>query len=300
MLLLAIFALALAGTAVGLLLWGMALPRARATARVEQIGTYGHLPDTSATPAGPQRRSVISALARRLGDALANRLGGYEEWVRRGLVAAGIYRITPRAFMGYQCLAAVAMAALVMVAFAGEGPLAVMLAAMAAALVTGVPILILRMRARTRVGDIDRGVPDLIDMLVVTIEAGMGFSAALQAASSRLGGPLGDELRLTMQEQRMGMTLRESLTNLGRRVDAPAMHSFVRSVTQGETLGVSVGTVMRNLAREMRVRRRQMAEERAQKAPVKMLFPLVFLMFPSLGIVLLGPAIIEITQSMGK
>ena len=298
MLLLAILTLILAGLAVALIVRGIALPGARASSRVEQIGAYGYAPP-SAAPAKSDRTSIVAGLARSSGEFMASRLGGYETWLKDRLVAAGIYGLVARTLIGYQFIVLIVLTGLVVATFAEQGAGVIVWVLLCAAVVMGLPALLLRNRARSRVEAVDRGVPDLIDMLVVTIEAGLGFSASLQTASTRIEGPLGDELRLTMQQQRMGIALRESLTHLASRVEGPAMRSFVRSVTQGEALGVSIGTVMRNLAREMRVRRRQVAEERAQKAPVKMLFPLVFLMFPSLGIVILGPAIIEITQKLG-
>jgi tight adherence protein C len=101
-------------------------------------------------------------------------------------------------------------------------------------------------------------------------------------------------VRLTLQEQNMGLTLVESLRNLQVRAETPGMRIFVRAVSQGETLGVSIGQIMRNVAEEMRKRRKAAAEERAQKAPVKMLFPLIFLIFPAIFVVLLLPSMIRI------
>ena len=96
----------------------------------------------------------------------------------------------------------------------------------------------------------------------------------------------------------MGLSANEALANMLGRADTPAMRSFVRSILQGETLGVSIGKIMRDLAVEMRKRRRQVAEERVQKAPTKMLFPLVFLIFPAMFVVILGPAAIEILHTI--
>jgi tight adherence protein C len=141
--------------------------------------------------------------------------------------------------------------------------------------------------------------PDMIDLLVVTIEAGLGILASMRVASETLPDPLGQELRLTLQEQRMGLSVGEALESLGRRADCPNMRVFVRSLTQGEKLGVSMGTTMRNLAVEMRKRRKAAAEERAQKMPVKMLFPLLFFIFPAIFIVLLVPAFIQIGDLLG-
>jgi tight adherence protein C len=110
-------------------------------------------------------------------------------------------------------------------------------------------------------------------------------------ASERLHGPLGDELRLTLQEQSMGLSTQESLRHLLARCDTPFMRSFVRSILQGETLGVSIGQIMRDLAVDIRKRRKQAAEEQAHKAPIKILFPLIFLIFPGMFLILLGPAV---------
>jgi tight adherence protein C len=146
---------------------------------------------------------------------------------------------------------------------------------------------------------IDREVPDMIDQVVVTLEAGVGFASSLQLAAERLSGPLGVEMRLTLQEQRMGLPLSQSLVHLRDRVDSFNVRSFTRAVTQGERLGVSIGAIMRELAIDMRKRRRQAAEEAARKTPVKILIPLVFFILPSMFIVLLGPAMIKIADQLG-
>jgi len=135
--------------------------------------------------------------------------------------------------------------------------------------------------------------------LVVTVEAGLGFVGSLQTAAERITGPLGQELRLTLQEQNMGLSIQEGLMNMLNRVDTPSMRSFVRSIVQGETLGVSIGQIMRDLAQEMRRRRRASAQERAQKAPIKILFPLVLLIFPAMFVVLLGPALLLFMKAFG-
>src|ERR671925_3361 len=127
---------------------------------------------------------------------------------------------------------------------------------------------------------------------------GLGFVGSLQMASGRLTGPLGEELRLTLQEQNMGLSINEALANTMARCDTPSMRSFVRSIVQGETLGVSIGQIMRDLATEMRRRRKASAEERAQKAPIKILFPLVFLIFPAMFVVLLGPALAQFLHAI--
>ncbi len=156
------------------------------------------------------------------------------------------------------------------------------------------PVYYVELKRRKRMELIDKQMPDLIDLLVVTIEAGLGILASMRVASESMGDPLGQELRLTLQEQRMGLSVGQAIESLGRRCDAANMRMFVRAITQGERLGVSIGTTMRNLSVEMRKRRRAMAEERAQKMPIKMLFPLIFFIFPALFIVILTPMVISI------
>jgi tight adherence protein C len=146
---------------------------------------------------------------------------------------------------------------------------------------------------------VDRDLPDLIDLLIATLEAGLGFAGSLQLVADRFSGPLGEELRLTLREQNMGLSTEDALSNLLHRCETPSVRSFARAVSQGESLGVSIGTMMRNLAAETRKRRRQAANEKVQKAPVKMLFPLVFMIFPALMIVLLYPAVHQVLQQLG-
>ena len=130
----------------------------------------------------------------------------------------------------------------------------------------------------------------------MTLEAGLSFAQSLRLAATKIKEPLASEVRLTLQEQNMGLTLVEALENLLGRMNTPGIRMFARSVAQGETMGVSTGQIMRNLAVEMRKRQRAYAEERAQKAPVKVLFPILLLIMPSLFIVLLLPVMINIMK----
>jgi tight adherence protein C len=146
---------------------------------------------------------------------------------------------------------------------------------------------------------VDRRLPEMIDVLTATVEAGLGFAGSLQLVAGRFDGPLGEELRLTLHEQSMGLSSEQALANFVDRCDTPSVRAFARAVTQGESLGVSIGTMMRNLATETRKRRRQLVREQMMKAPVKMLFPLIFLIFPSLFLVLLFPAAYNLIHALG-
>jgi len=117
---------------------------------------------------------------------------------------------------------------------------------------------------------------------------------------ARLFKPLGSELRLTLGEQAMGLTMNDALKNMLERTNrSVSMRAFVQSIVQGETMGVSIGKTLRDLAVDMRKRRRQQAEERAQKAPIKLLFPLTFLILPAMMIVILGPAVRAVAHGLG-
>ena len=303
--LIGIVLLALCGTAIAAAAWGYAQPRTRALARVREIEAYGfgaEPADAAAAALRPERRpSPFLAIGARVGAVLDHgALHKYELWVRSRLIAAAMYDVAARTVVGLQFT----LAGILVFIFAITGPAStlvmnVVLTISAAAIFWAAPAVYIYGRGARRLDIVDRQVPDLIDMLVVTLEAGLCFGASMDVASSRIRPPIGDEVRLTMQEQSMGLSMSEALTNTLARVDTPNMSAFVRSVVQGNALGISMGLVMRNLAADMRVRRRQQAEERAHKAPVKMLFPLIFLMFPALLIVILGPAMFEITEQLG-
>jgi tight adherence protein C len=249
-------------------------------------------------------RGKLDSVATKVGDAVADRSKTRSmERVQRDLIAAGLYHVKPSRFMGYRVLCAVGFPLLWiwLAATVGAKPAqAVLLTLIIAFLGWWMPARILQERAKQRLAEIDYQLPELIDLLVVTIEAGLGFVGSLQTASGRLGDPLGQEIRLTLQEQSMGLSIQEALLNLLARCDTPSMRSFVRSIVQGETLGVSIGQIMRDLAHEMRRRRHASAQEKAQKAPIKILFPLVLLIFPAMFIVLLGPAIFRFIDALGS
>jgi tight adherence protein C len=294
--------LTLSGASVALVARAAVMPRLRASQTLGRIGSYGFTSKQADESRLSAARTALDGLAAGVGG-LFGRFGALrEESIRRALVSAGIYGLAPRKFLGYRILCAVSVPVVwVWLASTAGYPSLLALVGTAIAAVIGwtAPMTMVRRRARARSEAIDYELPNLIDLLVVTVEAGLGFSGSLQLAAERFGGPLGDELRLTLQEQSMGLSTNEALRNLLVRCDTPLMRSFVRSVLQGETLGVSIGQIMRDLAIDMRKRRRQAAEERAQKAPIKLLFPLVFLIFPAMFVVLLGPAVLYFLDAFG-
>jgi tight adherence protein C len=302
--LLLIFGLALLGFATAIAVRAVTSVSVEASERVASIDAYGYV-DSAGIAVAPRRslRRAFDSAAGSAGRALAPRLGSFSEAdVTNNLRGAGIRDLEATTFLGYQTVSALTLpVALALLASAAgtATALAVLGVIFGAAAGWVLPMTLLRNRAEARRHRIEVALPDLIDLLVLMVEAGLGFSGAMRMAAGRIQGPLGDELRLTLQEQNMGLSTKEALTNLLDRCDTPSMRSFVRSVLQGETLGVSIGAILRNLADDMRKRRRQLAEERAQNAPIKMLFPLVFLIFPPIFIVLLYPAVTTLTETLG-
>jgi len=274
------------------------------SATIDQIQTYGYVAEsTGGSETESTGRRPLDSLAGRVGDWAARRSGSFgEAKIRDKLISAGMYGTTPRKILGYQVLCAIAFSLVVLWLVPAMGGSLILAAALAVAAGVGgwfAPTYYIELKRRERMEKIDKQMPDMIDLLVVTIEAGLGILASMRVASESMGDPLGQELRLTLQEQRMGLSVGQAIESLGRRADAPNMRIFVRAITQGERLGVSIGTTMRNLSLEMRKRRRAMAEERAQKMPIKMLFPLIFFIFPALFIVILTPMIIGIVDALG-
>ncbi len=303
MILILIGALVLMGTAVALLARAVGMSRARTSETLAQIDQYGFSTTRVSAVASSAARGLIDGVASFLGTAVSARLTGLKEAeIRRDLMAAGYYHLSPKRFLGYRVISAICVpVAVIWLVFTLGFPALLAVAALIASLFAGwvTPMVIVRKRMERRHEQVEQELPELVDLLVVTVESGLGFSGALQVASTRVQGPLGDELRLSMQEQTMGLSVEDALRNMLARCETPSMRAFVRSVLQGETLGVSIGQIMRNLAEEMRKRRKSAAEERAQKAPIKILFPLIFLIFPAMFIVLLGPAIFSMADAFG-
>ncbi len=142
-----------------------------------------------------------------------------------------------------------------------------------------------------------RGLPDVIDLLVISVEAGLGFEQALQRVVLSVEGPLADEFSRMLGEVRAGSTRAEAMRAMDARIEVAEVRSFVLAILQADTFGVSIGRVLRSQAEEMRIKRRQLAQEKAQKAPVKMLIPMVFCIFPALFTIVLGPAVIRIANN---
>jgi tight adherence protein C len=299
-----ILGLSLIATSGVLVLRSFSLAHAKRRRTLDQIAAYGFGTISPAAAEHADVKSVFGHLATRTGEKALARFDGLrsnETGLRKLLTAAGMYQTSVASFVGARILATLVGPSF-LVLFVLTGALDVRLF-FTCVLLTGMgwfmPNVVVQRRARLRVELIDREVPELVDLLVTTVEAGVGFASALQLASRSIEGPLGQELRLALREQSLGLTPEEALRNVAARVDSPATRAFTQALLQGESLGVSIGTILRDLAVDMRKRRRQAAEERAQKTPTKILFPLIVLILPAMFIVVLGPALLDIIRFLG-
>ncbi|MBV9100214.1 MAG: type II secretion system F family protein [Candidatus Dormibacteraeota bacterium] len=162
-----------------------------------------------------------------------------------------------------------------------------------------VPQMVLKRRIKRRQKEILLSMPSALDLLTISVEAGLSFDAALARVADKYKNALTQELTQMLNEVRLGRPRLEALDDLGKRCKVEELSNFVQAVIQSEQLGVGVANVLRIQSEEIRRRRRQRAEEQGQKAPLKMLFPMVGCIFPTLFIVLLGPAVIEVAHEFG-
>lgn len=162
------------------------------------------------------------------------------------------------------------------------------------------PEWLLRSRSGRRQTRIRRALPDALDLMSITVEAGLGFDAALERVSREMGGPLGEEFYRVVQEMRLGKGRGEALRDLAQRSTVPELKAFVLATIQAEIFGISIARVLHIQAQELRLKRRQLAETEAQKLPVKLVFPLLLFIFPAVIVVLVGPAAISLYQTFGS
>ncbi len=300
------FGVTLVGLSARMIARAIVVPRLQLKEHLREIDDYGFGVETSAEPLAPRQRLInrIRVAAERTGRFARTNVPRLRPLERGELCAAGFYETAPDLVHGYRVLAMVLLPTLFLCLVLASGG---SLSLMSFALIVGsggagwlVPSFIIKRRGSARLYDIDRQLPELIDLLIATVEAGMGFAASIGLVANRFRGALGDELRLTLKQQSLGISNQQALEDMVERCDTASVRAFVRTVNRGESMGVSIGPILRELASDMRRRRRQAAREKMQKAPVKMLFPLMFLIMPALMLVILYPAIYSVMHNFSS
>lgn len=288
---------------VPLLIWAVASPRSPHDATLRNLGQGG---------AGDLRQLVLARGAgeRAVRPATRALAGVAHRWTPSGMVEALEHRIVlagqpagwhlERVLAAKVLLASLALTLGLVLMLAGSGLRGVLGTVVLVALAYLLPDLILHSRAASRQEEIERALPDTLDQITVCVEAGLGFDAALSQTGRSGSGPLGEELVRTLQEMQLGATRAEALRALLGRVDSTDLRRLVHALLQAETYGIPIANVLRTQSGELRVRRRQRAEERALKIPVKLVFPLVLFILPSLFIAILAPAVIDIIEMFGN
>ena len=224
---------------------------------------------------------------------------GTLESISARLLAAGMGRtITPTAFLAMKAAGGLLGGVLgFAVGAAAAGPLAAF--PLALGLAAGgfiAPGFVVSMRGRKRREEIRSQLPDALDLLAVSVEAGLGFDGAVAKLTEHMEGALAEEFSLTLGEMRIGESRHDALKKLAERAATPEVASFSRAIIQADQLGISLGRLLRVQASESRLKRQAAAEEKAMKSPIKMLFPTVIFIFPAMFIVILGPAMLNLMK----
>jgi tight adherence protein C len=276
------------------------LPARERRSSVNRAATYGKFRAAFGQQQLPFSKRVLAPLGDRLaGWTLKLHPRTTVEGVSTRLLAAGLGRkISPTTFLAFK--SALALGGLVLGALFGgaaAGPGGVLFAAIALAGIGFIaPDFVVSGKARSRKDRIRAELPDALDLMAVSVEAGMGFDGAISKLTEHMHGPLADEFALTLGEIRIGESRQDALKKLSDRTSTPELSSFVRSIIQADQLGISLGRILRVQATDSRLKRQAAAEEKAMKAPIKMLFPTVLFIFPAMFLVILGPAFLNLSK----
>jgi len=299
---------ALAAGAILLIVIGLAggTPVDPVQARLTQLGTMQAKNLEELELQQPFVERTLRPLAKRLSGGVSRVTStSFSERTEKRLALAGNPgEIRVADWLGVKAIGAIVGAIIFVLIFAGLNPLkmpillGLLLAPVGALFGYTVPEFWLGGRIKKRQKAILLMIPDALDLLTISVRAGLGFDAALAKVVEKLAGPLSDEFRRALAEVRVGKTRREALRDIVARTEVAPLTNFIGAIIQAEQLGVSISKVLQVQSEQLRIERRQRAEEQAAKAPIKMLFPLVGCIFPSLFIVILGPAVILIVLNL--
>jgi tight adherence protein C len=294
-----IFAIGLFGAATYLLLTGLTVRQREVAGTLRKAKRYG----LSSAREVETRRSVnerlVGPLTAKVAAVTLRVLPRTDQnVVANRLVAAGLARsMSPQMYLaikGGLVMLSVVFGVLVMVSGAMPPAIGILVALGGAAIGYIAPDFFINSRTRGRREQMQMELPNVLDLLCVSVEAGLGFDAAVSKLSERMVGPLVDEFGLVLHEMRIGESRSDALKSLSERVDVPEVSQFARAIIQADQLGIALSRILRVQSHDMRVRRQLAAEEKAMKAPVKMLFPTVIFVFPSMFVVALGPAALNL------
>jgi tight adherence protein C len=298
MIFLLVFGLASLGLAAFLIGEVATLPARQREGSLRRAATYGHRrrPVAGQSQEGFRERAV-EPMKMGLAHAvlkLSPRMT--VDKVSRRLMGAGVGRaISPTSFLASKALFAILgfLGGTFLGGVAGKGSLGILLALFFLFFGFMLPDMFISFKARGRREEIRAELPDALDLLAVSVEAGLGFDAAIAKLTEHMEGPLVDEFALSLGEMRIGETRTHALEKMVQRVQAPELASFVRAIIQADQLGISLGRILRVQATDTRNKRQAAAEERAMKAPIKMLFPTALFIFPAMFLIILGPAFLN-------
>jgi tight adherence protein C len=293
------------GAAIGLVVFALASQaeeKATVRASLRQLEGYEVENVRDQELLNPVRERVLSPALRALTD-IGRRITpvGFVDSVRQKFVYSG----NPSAdavdrFLAEQVIAVVVAFVLIVLVFVRKpvsGTTFWMVIGFLIAIALLGPTATLNRKVQERQVALRNKLPDILDLLTISVEAGLGFEQALDRTVSAVPGPLSEEFGRMLGEVRAGASRADAMRSLETRTNVPEIRSFVLAILQADTFGVSIGRVLRAQADEMRIKRRQIAQEQAQKAPVKMLIPMVFCIFPALFVIVLGPAVLRIVNT---
>jgi len=269
--------------------------------RMESINSMYNLQDEEDEMRKPFVERVVNPAYQRFIDALGNITpGSMKKKYDKMIMQAGVgKKFTPNSILSIQLMLSIVMGSFLYMIFrllTGEGN--IMLSVLFGALGFFLPYVRLNSTAQIRQKRVQSALPDLLDLLYISVEAGLGFDTAMKKSAEKMPGPLSDEIKKALDDIAKGRDRQDALKGIIRRTGVDDINTFITAVIQSEILGTNIASMLRTQSTVMRQKRRQRAEETAMKIPIKMLFPLIFFMFPALFVVILGPAVISILENM--
>src|ERR1051326_9166903 len=295
----------LAAAGVGMLVTGIYLPRTGRDVIAERLATFNQRPRSleEIELQQPFTERVLRPFIRQLAEAIsrfqqtrsknpqATQIKGLEAVQRKLALAGNPYRWTPADYLGVKAFAALVMGGLLffLMTIAGDTGYAFIFGGIGVAFGWFGPELLLHSKTQARQKRIQRALPDALDLLVISVEAGLGFDAAIQRLVDKRDDALAHEFARVLAEMRVGRSRRDALRDMVLRTQVPDLNNFVGAILQAEQLGVSVTKVLTVQADQMRTVRRQRAEEKAAQLQLKLIFPLAIFIFPALCVVIMGP-----------